>query len=325
MKTMKNTKKNMQCNGMRRSLQGLAFSTALCFGLASGNALADTEMEYEAGEGYHEEEWYDPSDWFNEDNQTSYETENSLSEGNWDDTYYPHRTGYYYWDSADQNWNDQESAQQTVSNQQKKNNRNTARFDGTIDGFKKVSLIDRKGVKDDHTFVKVSLKNGQSRIVSLGNSKDLGDLDLSKGDKISVSGQMVKLDGKKIILADTLRSGGDSHSFAGSNQPNLKNRSGQAAHAGMVTRSGTLEDATKVKLDKQKRDENLIVRLEMEDGTSCVADLGPNTTMEELNLDEGDTVWIKGKKRQINGKTLIVAKQLRIDGRQQGIRDSDSK
>lgn len=34
---------------------------------------AQDEWEWEAGEGFHEEEWYDPSDWFNEDSQVSYE------------------------------------------------------------------------------------------------------------------------------------------------------------------------------------------------------------------------------------------------------------
>ena len=39
------------------------------------------EYEYEADEGLHQEEWYDPSDWFNSGEGVSYETD-------WNDYYY---------------------------------------------------------------------------------------------------------------------------------------------------------------------------------------------------------------------------------------------
>jgi hypothetical protein len=38
-----------------------------------GYAQDDTEWEWEADEGYHQEEWYDPGDWFNEDDFIDYE------------------------------------------------------------------------------------------------------------------------------------------------------------------------------------------------------------------------------------------------------------
>ena len=49
---------------------------AVCFVLlvsTGGNGLAQ-EYEYEADEGLHQEEWYDPSDWFDyEDGSVDYE------------------------------------------------------------------------------------------------------------------------------------------------------------------------------------------------------------------------------------------------------------
>ena len=52
------------------------------------------QYEWEAGEGYHEEEWYDPSDWFNVNSGTDYEYD-------YDDHYYG---GYYDDGIYDDDW-----------------------------------------------------------------------------------------------------------------------------------------------------------------------------------------------------------------------------
>src|SRR5690606_5205817 len=39
----------------------------------NGIDIEEEAYEWEAGEGYHEEEWYDPSDWFDDDSTVDYE------------------------------------------------------------------------------------------------------------------------------------------------------------------------------------------------------------------------------------------------------------
>lgn len=51
------------------------------------------ELEYEPGEGLHEEEWYDPSDWIDFDEGVEYEND-------YDDYEY----GYYDDDYGDDDW-----------------------------------------------------------------------------------------------------------------------------------------------------------------------------------------------------------------------------
>lgn len=50
------------------------------------------ELEYEPGEGLHEEEWYDPSDWFDTNTGISYEDmdeyEGVYDDGTYEDRYY---------------------------------------------------------------------------------------------------------------------------------------------------------------------------------------------------------------------------------------------
>lgn len=62
------------------------------------------DIEWEAGEGYHEEEWYDPSDWFDADEGTEYEydgwygydDDTSPNYDTTDDWYYDYYTGDNY-------------------------------------------------------------------------------------------------------------------------------------------------------------------------------------------------------------------------------------
>ena len=87
---------------MTLNLKSLKLASLLA---ALGLALAPTaiaqEYEWEPDEGLHEEEWYDPSDWFNDDNQVSYEEWDDAYEDDWDTTYYDNGYGAYdgdYWD-----------------------------------------------------------------------------------------------------------------------------------------------------------------------------------------------------------------------------------
>lgn len=55
------------------------------------------DLEYEPGEGLHEEEWYDPSDWFDVSPGISYENDGYYGDSYWyDDDYYS--DDYYDYD-----------------------------------------------------------------------------------------------------------------------------------------------------------------------------------------------------------------------------------
>ncbi|KAA5545478.1 hypothetical protein FYK55_07470 [Roseiconus nitratireducens] len=58
----------------------------------SAQTATAQQYEWEPGYGYHEEEWYDPSDWFGNDDDVSYEDAYDSYYGNYDDDYY----GEYY-------------------------------------------------------------------------------------------------------------------------------------------------------------------------------------------------------------------------------------
>ena len=100
--------------------------TCVVFSLASLSAdtvLAE-DTEWDPTWGYHQEEWYDPSDWFNDDSAVDYEDdyygdyyddnyyEDGYDGGYYDDDYYDYNYGYdgYYppYDYYSEDWFDDE-------------------------------------------------------------------------------------------------------------------------------------------------------------------------------------------------------------------------
>lgn len=63
------------------------------YGAGYGEEFEPWEYEYEPGEGLHEEEWYDPSDWFDLSPTVNYEDDSWGTDRDYDNRPY-HGTGY---------------------------------------------------------------------------------------------------------------------------------------------------------------------------------------------------------------------------------------
>jgi hypothetical protein len=71
----------------------LALSFVVAASTAPAPSQADEAWEWDPTRGYHEEEWYDPSDWFDDDTGIDYEDDYYGTY--WDDWRYDY-TGYDY-------------------------------------------------------------------------------------------------------------------------------------------------------------------------------------------------------------------------------------
>lgn len=214
-----------------RLTRNLALAGILaCTALATPRAVADEEYEWDPTWGLHEEEWYDPSDWFNEDSKINYE-DYGYDDSNYADPYWDgydyygdygyNYTGYdpavigydyyYQWSPADRSWvetqgdkseSDKRSAEakeQSKDKKQKQIDKNDVlTMRGTI---KDVGKAKTKGAKKDHTFVVLEASSGKSVLVDFGPKAKLDKVKLEKGDRIQVRGPRTKLGGKYVLVA----------------------------------------------------------------------------------------------------------------------------
>ncbi len=195
-------------------------------------------------QSYNEDEWYDPSDWFDGNN---YEYDDASGRGADDYDYDWGYSGYpayssgtpdyatRYWrdtydydrSTADQDQqrqqttatNRQDQPSQRAQSQQAQQTPRTAQdqsdqpriFAGYIDGFREVNVRDRQGARDRFTVVRLRLRDGSTANVDLGQRLALGDLNLEKGDYLRAHGQQRTISGQQVILADKILADGREH------------------------------------------------------------------------------------------------------------------
>jgi hypothetical protein len=235
---MKNTRLNtteIPLTLGQRVARNLAVTGTLAFALAVPHAIADEDYEWDSNWGLHEEEWYDPSDWFNDDDEIDYEDygydDNYYSDPVWDSydyygdygydytDYDPVVTGYdyyYQWSPEDQDWtevegdkaeSDKRSADaKKMSEDKKSKDKNSKDIDkkdvvtmrGTLQSVGKAKT---KGAKKSHTFSVLDAGSGKSVLVDFGPKAQLDKIKLKKGNKIQVRGPRVKFGGRYVVVA----------------------------------------------------------------------------------------------------------------------------
>lgn len=234
MRTIKHVKK------LERA--GLMLGLLALFLLPAAPAVAqvyddgqDEEYEYEAGEGLHEEEWYDPSDWFNEDWRTDYEYDaydwvdydpfdydyyDPFDYYDYEETYQPVEAGYVDTEvEADEAYPYAEDHTYTYEPDW-----DTYEYDRAGDyGYEwgaqaTGQVVALKRVRSENgspESVKLKLKTGEgeTRTVTLG---DLGYVrenlpKLEKGEQVKIYGDHVQVDGKKLFRAQEIRTREDAY------------------------------------------------------------------------------------------------------------------
>jgi len=312
-----------------------------------GIAQADEEMEWEAGEGYHEEEWYDPTDWFNEDSQISYE-DDYYSGNYWDDNYaytsspnwnddtwydtydytYDYNYGYdyglddgwdysypttvYTWNASDQGWAEDDNA--TTSNP---GNNSTSEKSSKGENSKKnkSNSNDRKG-----TVLKGTIEGFRRMDLTTGGRKaehTFAKLRLESGKSQVVNlGRNLTLDKIDLEKGDTIRVAGKRGSVKGRDTlvaTKIK-VDGKDYNVGREDRNyvlaGKIKDFTKTKMGK--KGDHLMVRVDLKKGKDMLVDFGPNATLKDLDISKGDKVHINGRRAQVDGKSILVAQAISV-------------
>lgn len=84
--------------------------------------------------------------------------------------------------------------------------------------------------------------------------------------------------------------------------------------AGAVFINGTVEDFAAVNLAGLP-DRYAVVRLRLQDGRTVVVNLGPERTVQQLNLNAGDEVAVLGRRGTINDRNVLMAQRIRVGDR----------
>lgn len=196
-----------------------------------------TEYEWDPQWGLHEEEWYDPSDWFNDDNITDIEDtydDDYYATDFWDYDDYVYEYGYdyddfvtedveyyYQWDPVLGVWSQveateeasrtaasnakQRQSQESQAEDQREQQVATAEQVVTMRGtVSHVARITPEGGDQQHTFVRLDVNRDSPVLVDVGPAVDVSEMEITKGDQIQVRGPRAKFDERFVLVAQQI-------------------------------------------------------------------------------------------------------------------------
>jgi hypothetical protein len=192
-------------------------------------------------------------------------------------------------------------------------------LNGRLDGFRHVNLRTQQNERNQHSLVRVRLENGRSAIVDLGPKKDLDDLNLQTGKPISIQGRRGTIDGRSVVHANRIRFDGETHQIQRSardrqpgDRPQGDRPQGDRQEDRDFTVRGTVRGYDLLSM-RTGTDTLALLNLHLQDGRSILIDAGSEYTIGDFNLrklDLDDRIIIRGQKKTIEGKPVLVVESI---------------
>lgn len=257
-----------------------------------------------------EEQWYDPTDWFDTTPEQPAEQE-WYDPSDWfeDRPERPQRQEWY--DPTD--WFGQELGQQTLQ--------------GRIESIRRIQLRDPFGNRERHTIVTVRLQDGTHRTVDLGPNVRLDELDLQRGDRLFVRGELGTIDNRNVLMADVVRANGETRYLEwpaigrpGQQQERGVARGQQSFPGTRIGQNryvvrGNIADYSEAQLEDIDATDRLL-NLELQSGQSITIDVDQLSRDRLMRLkrhaDAGDYVTIEGELTTMNGQQVLVAEDVKL-------------
>jgi len=190
---------------------------------------------------------------------------------------------------------------------------------GKIQGFRHVYLRSGQGQREQHSLVKLQLQDGRSLVVDLGRKADLDELDLQKGENITLRGRRGMVDGRPVLFADRIQAGDETIRIArsGAGQQNQASTSSDSNQEKPFTLRGKVAGYQVVTMQSGQKQVSLL-NLALEDGRSVLIDAGNKRSELDLkDLDLRDQAVIKGHTKNIEGRQVLVADSVQFLSSQQ--------
>jgi hypothetical protein len=300
----------------------IAFAAAL---LALPPAtLEAAEWEYEWDEGLHKEEWYDPSDWF--DNDAGIDYESDWYNYTYGYNYYPYNSdgvagyygdddlgydyswyedGLYDYDYYTENWYEDNFTwygdQNDVYDFETVGNTNLQKVQGTIKEMKDFKL---GGMEQKNMFAKLETQDGRNIRVDLGPLSESRKSKIKTGDQITVFGTEGSVNDRPMFMALSIKSQSGEEKVERQYDQKLKKLQAKVLN----TRTADFKK-------KQNTSEQVFARVDLKEGPTTVLNLGPKKNLPD-NLDlKGKQVAILARPVKIGDKMALVAEEIHADGK----------
>lgn len=156
------------------------------------------------------------------------------------------------------------------------------------------------GTEEDHLAAMVQVEDGRRLIVALGAAEKLNPLDLQAEDRVRVTGHMVQVRGRPLLVAHRIEA----------NEQSVTVEHRQTHRDGLRTISCQLVQHRDIRMPGA--DEPMKVALiERSDGERVVANLGAASNFSDVDLQQGASIQVTGHTTQIHDSPVLVAHRVK--------------
>ncbi|MHC1762776.1 MAG: hypothetical protein AB9869_00510 [Verrucomicrobiia bacterium] len=189
---------------------------------------------------------------------------------------------------------------------------------GTVESVREAQWRSSSGQTDQRCIVHLTMENGRTTYVDVGSKSMLQDLDLSSGDWVHLRGRFADVGGREVFLADRIQVNGQSHSIQRSgNQGQQMAQGSRTSQSQTRTVQGRIDGFRHIYLRPQQgqRQQHSLAKLQLQDGRSLIVNLGPKRDLDDLQLEKGDRITLRGGQGTIDGRSVFFADQVRTGDR----------
>ncbi len=174
------------------------------------------------------------------------------------------------------------------------------RISGKVQDTMNVTLY---GMNKEHTVARVKTDRGDTVKVDLGPKSDLRQLDLSQGDRVTITGHRGRINDRHMLMATRVQHDGRSVNVQRQrpqSDQRLNRIRGQVVSARTVSYKGHEQD-------------HLLTRVRTQRGDTVQVDLGPKNKLSGVNVDNGDKICVLGCRGRIGGRTALLADEFKLN------------
>lgn len=211
------------------------------------------------------------------------------------------RTGWHG-DSRNANFSNQRNSSWFASTPSRQ-----VRLQGQVNQVHSVTLWDRSGQDLKHTVARLYLEDGRRLWVDFGENVNNRHAELRNGDYIVVRGERGRIDGRPVLMADRYRVMGRDTLVTRS-----EDRESRADADQKVRLFGRVANAEMISL-YEPDGPNTCLRVNLQNGSALLIDLGVPTYRARLDIDQGDNLSVSGHRYYVKGQPVIRAEHLWIN------------
>jgi hypothetical protein len=161
--------------------------------------------------------------------------------------------------------------------------------------------------------VRLEFLDGRTAIVNLGPKFFETRRRLSVGDLVQITGTPGKIENRTVLFAREVRLQKAELSDPFAQNSSQQNRTSERSRTTKVQLRGVVEDSHRAFLYPDGQAQPLL-RVRLENGWSALVDLGPNTSVADLELKENASIVVYGTPDFWDGQQIIRADMVAVNG-----------